>query len=56
MDTSELIQRLNELAEWSSDHWQTIPGDMATTLYRAAATIGVLRVELKFLLDKEREI
>ena len=55
MDTSKLIQRLNELAEWSSNH-QEVPNDMAITLYRAAATIGVLRNELKFLLDKEGEI
>ena len=56
MSTEELIRRLNGLAEWSSEDWQILPGDMATVLYRAAATIVVLREELKYLLDKEREI
>lgn len=56
MGTEELIRRLNGLAEWSSEYWQNLPGDMATVLYRAAATIIVLREELKYLLDKEREI
>ena len=56
MSTEELIWRLNSLAEWSSEHWQNLPGDMASVLYRAAATIIVLREELKYLLDKEREI
>jgi len=61
MDTQDIIQRLNELAAWSSDEWsaggwQYMPRDLTETLYRAAATIGVLRDELKSLLDKEREI
>lgn len=53
MSTEELIRRLIGLAEWSSEYWQNLPGDMAPVLYRAAATIEVLREELKYLLDKE---
>ena len=56
MSTEELIQRLNELASWSSQTWANAPRDMPGTLYKAAATIDVLRAELKYLLDKEREI
>ena len=57
MSTEELIRRLEWLANCcSSDVLWEIPADTATVLYRAAATIKVLRAELKYLLDKEREI
>lgn len=57
MSTEELIRCLESLAKGCSSNvlWE-IPSDTATILYRAAATIKVLREELKYLLDKEREI
>lgn len=57
MSTEELIRCLESLAKGCSSNvlWE-IPADTATVLYRAAATIKVLREELKYLLDKEREI
>ena len=57
MSTEELIRCLESLAKSCSSNvlWE-IPADTATVLYRAAATIKVLRAELKYLLDKEREI
>lgn len=57
MSTEELIRRLEWLAHCcSSDVLWEIPSDTGTVLYQAAATIKVLRAELKYLLDKEREI
>ncbi len=57
MSTEELIRCLESLAKGCSSNvlWEISP-DTATILYRAAATIKVLREELKYLLDKEREI
>ena len=57
MSTEELIRCLESLAKGCSSNvlWE-IPSDTGTVLYQAAATIKVLRAELKYLLDKEREM
>lgn len=56
MSTTDLIERLEQLAVITTYDDYVVPRDLTQTLYRAAAVIRLLRDEVKYLLDKEREI
>jgi len=51
MSTQEIITRLNELGDWAIENQWELPFDLPNVLYRAAATIEVLRSELRHLIE-----
>lgn len=53
MSTQEVIDKLNEYAEYANAYTWDVPIDMPNVLYRAAATIEILREELKCLLERK---
>ena len=52
MSTQEIIERLNELGDWALENNWEVPIDLPNVLYRAAATIEVLRAELKVAIER----
>lgn len=55
MSTTDLIERLEQLAVITTYDDYVVPRDLTQMLYRAAAMIRLLRDEVKMLLEENRD-